>query len=247
MPEALLKIQNLSFSFGRQKIFNDLSMTLEPCEIVTLIGSSGSGKTTLFKILTGILNPEQGSLTFTSDPLESISYMTQEDLLLPWRTVLSNLLLLSELGPINKKQKTGIQEAEALEILSEMGLENYADVYPEQLSGGMRQRVSLARALLQKRPLLFLDEPFGSLDVVMREQIYGLLRKIKDKLGCTILMVTHDFHDAICLSDRILLMHDGRIHKSWVIENGSREDQIIAKEIRKEMCRLKNYGVLEKT
>lgn len=237
MPETLLKIQNLSFSFGEQKILNNFSMRLEAGEVVTLIGCSGAGKTTLFKILTGILTPEHGTLTSAGHLTETISYMTQEDLLLPWRTVLGNLLLLSELG--KQSRPTHSLHTEALAMLAEMGLKNCANVYPDQLSGGMRQRVSLARALLQKRPLMLLDEPFASLDVVLREQIYQLLRKMKDKLGCTILMVTHDFHDALHLSDRILLMHEGVIHKTWNLESNMREDPIlsaqVAEEIRKEL------------
>lgn len=232
MPEPLLKIQNLSFSFGNQRILNDFSLTLDTNEIVTLIGWSGSGKTTLFKILTGVLSPDQGSITFAGHLTESISYMTQEDLLLPWRTVLGNLLLLSELG---KQQQHHSLHEEALALLDDLGLKKYADVFPEQLSGGMRQRVSLARALLQKRPLLLLDEPFDSLDVVLREQIYKLLRKVKDKLKCTILMVTHDFHDAICLSDRIILMHAGTIHNAWKIEDDTRKIPLLSNAIIEEI------------
>lgn len=235
MPEPLLKIQNLSFSFAKQKILNNLSFSLEPNEIVTLIGRSGSGKTTLFKILTGILSPELGSLTFADSLTKSIAYMTQEDLLLPWRNVMDNLLLLSELGKNSHSAPPALHE-EAFAILSEMGLENCEDMYPDQLSGGMRQRVALARALLQKHPLLLLDEPFNSLDVVLREQIYKLLRNIKEKLACTILMVTHDFRDALCLSDRILLMHDGAIHKTWKIDQDARQNLLEA--IRQEMFEL---------
>lgn len=238
MPELLLKTQNLSFSFGEQKILNNLSLELQQGEIVTLLGWSGSGKTTLFKILTGIFTPEQGSIVFSKDPKNSISYMSQEDLLLPWRTVLGNLLLVTELGDSGLSHPFFINEAQKL--LSEMGLEHCTDLYPDQLSGGMRQRVSLARALLQKRPLLFLDEPFGSLDVVLREQIYALLRNIKDEFDCTIMMVTHDFHDAICLSDRILFMHHGSIQKAWEIDNAVREDSgKVITDIRHELFQFK--------
>lgn len=233
MPEPLLNIQNLSFSFGKKEVLKNLTLTLESNEIVTLLGSSGSGKSTLFNILTGIWSYQNGAIHFSANREKSISYMTQEDLLLPWRTVLDNLMLLFELG--KQKESNFSTKKEALEILSEMGLKNYADYYPHQLSGGMKQRISLVRALLQKRPLLLLDEPFGSLDVVMREKIYQQLRSIKDKRCCTIFLVTHDFRDALSLSDRILLLHDGSIYKTWEVKGRCPE---IAEEIRQEMFKM---------
>lgn len=242
MPEPLLKIQNLTFSLGKEKILNNLSLSLERFEVVTLIGWSGAGKTTLFKILTGIHPPEQGTITFAGELTESISYMNQEDSLLPVRTVLGNLLLLTDIGKPSFSNSPLQQEA--LSLLADIGLEKSVNLYPDQLSGGMRQKVSLARALFQKRPLLLLDEPFEGLDLVLREQIYELLSKIKDKLGCTILLMTHDFREALCLTDRILLMHEGSIHKSWTIENRTRQDPLISErmieEIHRELLLLKS-------
>ncbi|MBN9378305.1 MAG: hypothetical protein BGO14_06545 [Chlamydiales bacterium 38-26] len=244
MSNVLLKIQDLCFSFGEHKVIDNLSLTLESNEIVSLIGWSGAGKTTLFKILTGIYTPTKGTLNFSGHLGKSITYMTQEDLLLPWRTVLGNLLLLAELGQVQDLSK--IRE-EARLLLKEMGLENCADLYPDQLSGGMRQRVSLSRALLQKRPLLLLDEPFGGLDVVLREQIYQLLRKIKQELKCTILMITHDFRDALCLSDRIVMLHAGSVYKSWCMDPTIRKDPTahvaLTEEIRNTLFDLKNHPV----
>lgn len=241
MPTFLLKIQNLSFSFGEKKILKNLSLDISPNEVISLVGWSGSGKTTLFKLLAGILPLETGVISVaTGQPAESIAFMAQEDLLLPWRTILENLLLPTELG---KKPSSSLSlQQKALSLLSEMGLKESANLYPEQLSGGMRQRASLARALLQQRPLLLLDEPFNKLDVVLREQIYELLRKIKEKLNCTILMNTHDFRDAIYLADRILLLHDGSIHKIWKIENKLRRDPLhyatLSEEIRQALFNL---------
>jgi ABC-type nitrate/sulfonate/bicarbonate transport system ATPase subunit len=243
MPTFLLKIQNLSFSFGEKKILKNLSLDISPNEVISLVGWSGSGKTTLFKLLAGILPLETGVISVaTGQPAESIAFMAQEDLLLPWRTILENLLLPTELG---KKPSSSLSlQQKALSLLSEMGLKESANLYPEQLSGGMRQRASLARALLQQRPLLLLDEPFNKLDVVLREQIYELLRKIKEKLNCTILMNTHDFRDAIYLADRILLLHDGSIHKIWKIENKLRRDPLhyatLSEEIRQALFNLIN-------
>jgi len=221
MPKSdskLLKVEKVSFSFGEIPILHEIDLELETGEIAALIGTSGSGKSTLFKLITGILEPSIGSI-YINDSLrksEHVSYMMQEDLLLPWRSVLGNLTLLAELG------KTSLNipeiEREAMEILKEVGLAEKEFLFPDQLSGGMRQRVSLARALLQKRPLLLLDEPFGSLDIHLRDQMYALLKKIHLKHKTTILLVTHDFRDALSLADSVYHLAEGQISNKWNID-----------------------------
>lgn len=219
MPEPLLKIQNLSLSFGDKIVLQDFNLTIHKEEIVTLVGASGSGKSSLLKILTGIYTPRENSIIFKGLLKQSISFLTQEDLLLPWRTVLENVLLPFELG----KNPLKGSEAEAIDFLTELGLKDSIHCHPEQLSGGMRQRVCLARALLQKRPLLLLDEPFDSLDIILREQIYEIIKNVKKRQKSSILMVTHDFHDALALSDRIVVLRHGRIFKEWFVEKKHHE------------------------
>lgn len=220
-------------------ILKNISFALEKGEVATLIGASGSGKTTLFKVLTGLLMPQHGDVHVAGlglpEASSQVAYMMQEDLLLPWRTVLKNLTLPSELGG-NPKLFPDIVE-EARKLLREVDLEHSADMLPEQLSGGMRQRVSLARALLQKRPLLLLDEPFCSLDVALREQMYDLLRQIKDRFGTTMLMVTHDFRDALSLSDRIFFLSNGSLVHEWRVPEKLRVDPIQTGLLLEEMRR----------
>lgn len=233
--DLMLSIQQLSFDYPSKTIFNNLSLGISSGEIVTLIGASGSGKTTLFKLLMGSLIKRSGMISVIGcqgkEAQHHISYMTQEDLLLPWRTVLENLLLIGELGK-GKKNHTMLKQ-EALLFLKEVGLEGRENAYPDQLSGGMRQRVSLARILLQKRPLLLLDEPFAALDVVLREQMHALLRDIRLRHGTTILMATHDFRDAQVLSDRVILLDQGVISQEWEIDEERRHDyQSFHKELR---------------
>jgi NitT/TauT family transport system ATP-binding protein len=217
MDNPILKIDKLSFLFSSSLVLNELTLSLQSGEIAALIGSSGAGKTTLFKMITGLLPSNQGSISIAGSLVhpkcQQVAYMTQEDLLLPWRTVLKNLTLTSELG----KRSIPRQQLhrEALELLSEVGLAGYENAYPDELSGGMRQRVSLARALLLKRPLLLLDEPFGSLDVILREQMYALLKQIRLRFGTTILLITHDFRDALNLAERIFLLAQGKICREW--------------------------------
>lgn len=221
-----LTVAQLSFSYDTKVILNHLSLQLKKGEIGTIIGASGSGKSTFFKILAGLLPIHTGEIIIDGlSPQQRsqwIAYMMQQDLLLPWRTVLSNLMLAMELGPCDTSTRT--TKEEAFVLLEELGLIDWANKYPEELSGGMRQRVSLARALLQKRPILLLDEPFGALDVGLREQMYQLLQRIQAKYQTTMLMVTHDFRDALSLSNRIFLLSQGTIYKEWQLTPALRED-----------------------
>jgi NitT/TauT family transport system ATP-binding protein len=222
----MLEVNHLSFSYASHPILRDVNLVLKNEEIGTLIGISGSGKTTLFKLLTGMISPLKGTISIagqgTPVGYHHVAYMTQDDLLLPWRTVLDNLTLIAELG--KKPIALETLRSEARILLQEIGLGGLEASYPEQLSGGMRQRVSLARALLLKRPLLLLDEPFGSLDIGLREHMYALLRRLQSQRGTTMLMVTHDFRDAMSLSDRIFLLDEGCIKHEWEISSSTRKD-----------------------
>ena len=223
----MLEIKQLTFSYGKQPLLEDLSFSLKKGEIGVLIGASGSGKTTLFNLLTGMLKPQKGSIQLGGN----FAYMMQKDMLLPWRSVIKNLTLLSELG--SKSQAPLLRES--LGLLHQMGLSSCENLYPEELSGGMRQRVSLAQALLLKRPVLLLDEPFGSLDVITREQLYLLLQEIRNTEGITILMVTHDFRDAIALADKVFLLNRGKVEKDWKITSEMRQEPHMSHHLLREM------------
>lgn len=239
-----IQLEHLYFSYQNQLLLDDLSLSLRQGEIGALIGTSGSGKSTLFKLLAGLLPLQQGRLIVQGleAPLayQQLAYMMQQDLLLPWRTVLDNVLLITELGkePVDKQSA----KEQAYILLEEVGLRNYFDYYPEELSGGMRQRVSLARTLMQKKPVLLLDEPFGALDVGLREHLYRLLHQIRDKYGTTILLVTHDFRDAISLSDRLFLLSKKHIYREWVLSSILKEDFVWMGHLQKEVQQLLNYS-----
>lgn len=222
----MLVIQDVSFSYDENPVLQGIDLMIEKEEIVVLIGPSGSGKTTLFHLITGLLSPSSGTISIEGTSGEEarnlVGYMMQEDLLLPWRSILRNVLLPFEIG--SPKLDLDVARLQARNILDEVKLSHTSHMLPGQLSGGMRQRVSLARTLLQNRPLLLLDEPFGSLDVHLREEMHAFLRKMSQQHRTTIFMITHDFRDAISLADRIILLGEGKITNEWFINSQMRED-----------------------
>ncbi len=235
IPSPVLEIKQLSFSYGHSSILNQLNLSLKKNEIMALIGASGSGKSTLFKLISGLLNPSQGTVAIypMADSLQRVTYMMQQDFLLPWRTVMDNILLPLELG---KKKPIHSQVRQDVTILLQsMGLQGKENCFPDELSGGMKQRVALARALICKPTLLLLDEPFGSLDVLLREQLYTLLHRICQTFNTTFLLVTHDFHDAIALADRILLLAAGHIQKEWQVTPTIRQDYAAVGQLKDEI------------
>lgn len=200
----MLEITALTFGYSDLPLLEDLSLYVSQGDIVSIVGPSGCGKTTLFKLIAGLYKPQKGSIK-----APALSYMTQEDLLLPWKTVLGNLLFMYALESTGKSISQ--QKAHVLALLHDMGLEGIEDYYPRALSGGMRQRVSLARALLLARPLLLLDEPFGAIDPFRRKDLYALLKGIQKKYHLTIVLISHDVRDVITLSTQIYYLDQGKL------------------------------------
>lgn len=229
----LLQVKGLTFTYENSSVLKDLSVSLRAGEVASLIGVSGAGKSTFFKLLTGMIEPIAGEIVIAGHTLPSaqqqVAYLMQEDLLLPWRTVLSNVTLVAELGPDRRNLKELTKKAR--ERIAEVGLRGRENSLPESLSGGQRQRVAIARALLLDKPLLLLDEPFFSLDPLSREQLFVLLRTLQKRYGMTILMATHDFRDALCLSDRILLLNEGRIAEQWIIDEEIRQEAMAMSDL----------------
>lgn len=212
---SILSINDLSYSFINEKpIFKQISMDICQGEFVSVIGASGSGKSTLFKLITGLLEPDQGEILINGQPARkragAVGYMPQKDLLLPWRTVGENVLLPLEVAKINKRSKL----PEVREWLDRFGLAAYENSYPNELSGGMRQRVAFLRTLMTGKDLLLLDEPFGALDSLTKRNMHTWLLGLWGELQKTVIFITHDLEEALLLSDRIyLLKNDYRVQE----------------------------------
>jgi len=185
-------------------VLSQVAINIPRGDWVTIIGPSGGGKTTLVKILAGILIPDSGKIIIEAkgeDPRRVIAYMPQNDSLLPWRTSLGNAILTSEIEGRSRKEA----QSEARELFGRFGLAGFENLYPSELSGGMRQRLALIRTFLSHREVLLLDEPLGSLDPLTRTTMQEWLLLVWQELGKSILLVTHDVDEAIFLSDLIYL------------------------------------------
>ncbi|MDY0405276.1 ABC transporter ATP-binding protein [Virgibacillus sp. 179-BFC.A HS] len=188
-------------------------------EFVSLVGPSGCGKSTILSIVSGIMQQTKGKVLLDNHPVRefpgAIGYMLQQDYLFPWKTIIDNVLL----GPkIQQKTSADIRK-KALELLSEVGLKNVEDDYPDSLSGGMRQRVALVRTLVTDPKVLLLDEPFSALDYQTKLNLEDLVHKLLRQYHKTAILVTHDIGEAISMTDRIFVMeaNPGRIAKTFEV------------------------------
>ena len=205
-----LEVKNLTKAFNRGDdllpVLEGISLVAAPHEFVAVLGPSGCGKSTLFNLISGLLKPDTGEICFDGKPVADCTglsaYMQQKDLLLPWRTVLGNVLLGCEIA----RQQMTASRAEATALIAQLGLNGFEDSYPSQLSGGMRQRVALARTLMLKKRVLLLDEPFGALDAMTRFSLQSLMLEIWQQWQQTVLLITHDIEEALLLSDRIYVL-----------------------------------------
>lgn len=233
--ELQVMIKNVYKSFPRENrqnlVLKDINLEIKKGEFISLLGPSGCGKSTLLKMIGGLLDSTSGQLIMgggeIKGPRKEIGFMFQKAVLLPWRTVEQNLLLPLEIAKGDvEAAKTRISE-----LLELVGLTGYENYYPKELSGGMQQRISLARTLMNDPDILLLDEPFGALDEFTRENLNFSLMDIAEKSGKTVILVTHNISEAVLMSDRVLVMG---INPGHVLENlhidiqKPRTDQVMA-------------------
>ena len=215
-----LEIKNLSYSFGDNHILKDINIYVKENEMVAIVGSSGVGKSTLFNLIAGVLKKQSGEIIIngSDDYIGKVAYMLQKDLLFEHKTIINNVIL----PKIDKK----VALEEGRKILKQFNLEKYADKYPKQLSGGMRQRVALIRTYMFKRNIFLLDEAFSALDAITKKELHKWYLNLKKEFNLTTLLITHDIEEAIFLSDRIYILANkpGEIIKEIKIEINPNED-----------------------
>lgn len=196
-----LEVHSLAKRFGDLEVLRDISFAVTEQESLAILGPSGCGKTTLLRILLGLEMADAGSI---SSPLDRAGYLPQGSLLFPWKRVMENIELPLQLRGVAKETR----RAQIRPLLTTFGLGGFESAYPFELSGGMRQRVALLRAVTAGATTLILDEPFGALDTVTRHRLQDWLVRTIDQLTCSMIFVTHDLEEAIVLSHRTLVLSE---------------------------------------
>ena len=241
----LLRLSDVAktFSTGTTALAG-IGLTIFPGEFVSLLGPSGCGKSTLLKLIAGLVAPSSGMIdwpqsTYTADgsPEPALGFVFQEPTLLPWRTAADNVQLPLLLAGVNRQEA----RERAGEALAQVGLSAFADSYPRQLSGGMKMRVSIARALVTRPKILLMDEPFAALDEITRTKLNDELLQLFARQGLTVIFVTHSVYESVYLSSRIVVMttRPGRVTAEIPIEmTYPRLEEFRMSQAYNERCRL---------
>ncbi|MET0237169.1 MAG: ABC transporter ATP-binding protein [Kibdelosporangium sp.] len=207
MAETKLRVDGLYKGFpGPLPVLDGISFDIAPGEFIAVIGPSGCGKSTLFNVIAGLDQPDAGRVLVdeadATGQVGAFAYMPQRDLLFPWRTVLDNTTLGLEVAGMSRRAA----RERARPLFAPFGLTGFESARPAQLSGGMRQRAALLRTVVQDRPVLLLDEPFGALDSLTRTDMQCWLDGVRGQFDWTVLMITHDIREAVYLADRVIVL-----------------------------------------
>nr|CBX82305.1 Taurine ABC transporter, ATP-binding protein TauB [Erwinia amylovora ATCC BAA-2158] len=220
----MLTVSHLRASYGERLVLQDINLTIDSDELVVVLGPSGCGKTTLLNLIAGFIPADGGSITLDGQPVSGPGadrgVVFQHEGLLPWRNVLDNVAFGLQLAGVEKSERRAV----AQRMLKKAGLQGTERHFIWQLSGGMRQRVGIARALAADPRLLLLDEPFGALDAFTREQMQELLLRLWRDSGKQILLITHDIEEAVFLASELILLSPGpgRIVERLALDFGRR-------------------------
>jgi NitT/TauT family transport system ATP-binding protein len=229
-----LVFQSVSLSFGATEILRDIDLTIGEGEFVCVVGPSGCGKTTLLRLIAGLLKATGGAVAYRGQvhdrPSSDIAVVFQDyaNALLPWRTAEGNVSLALEAAGKPRRERP----ARIAELLRKVGLETHAKRFPTEMSGGMQQRLQIARCLAQEPSMLLMDEPFGALDAMTRQKLQDEILAIVSQSNVTTFFVTHDLEEAIYLGDRVVALapHPGRIAKIFDVSIPRPRDQLTTRE-----------------
>jgi len=222
--QKLIDIKDVHLSYetasGKLPVLDGFSMSVDKDGFTAVVGPSGCGKSTLTRLIAGLLKPDSGSVWLdgakVTTPRASVGMAFQNPVLLEWRSIIKNVMLPLEIVP------TRLSKAEQLDraryLLSLVGLEGFEDKRPSELSGGMRQRASLCRALIHQPDVLILDEPFGALDAFTREDLWQIMHQVKSREPFTGVMITHDLRESIYLADQVVVMSDRPAKTQYVLD-----------------------------
>jgi NitT/TauT family transport system ATP-binding protein len=231
----VLEVTGLTRGYGSHLAIADVTLQVADGELVTIVGPSGCGKSTLLRCVAGLLPPTSGRVvldgavvTRVPDRL-AVIFQDYSRSLYPWLTVADNVVL-----PLRRTERRAVRRQSALAALESVGLAGFAGRYPWQLSGGMQQRVAIARALACDPVLLLMDEPFGSMDAQMREDLEDLVLRMRAERNITILLVTHDIDESVYTGDRVVVLSHGpgRVVADLPVGLPAPRDQIATKELR---------------
>ena len=200
----MLRVRDLAVGYGAEPVIEGVNLEVAPGKFVSLVGPSGSGKTSILRAVSGLLTPRSGGIDLNGSR-ESLGFLFQDDALLPWRTARENVAL----GLRIRKLPTKAAESEADAWLARLGLEGFGARFPHELSGGQRKRVAIAQILALKPKLLLMDEPFASLDAIVRTRITQELLNWVEREHLSVLLVTHDLEEALTVSDTVYLLSQG--------------------------------------
>jgi NitT/TauT family transport system ATP-binding protein len=212
-PATLLDFQNVTVAFGSRTVMGPTTLSVSDGEFLAIVGPSGCGKSTLLNLAAGMLFPSSGQVAYRgtriNQPNRDVGYVTQKNYCLPWRNVRQNIMLPLEFRGLSRPEA----ERMANDAIRQVGLAGSEDAYPNQLSGGMLQRVMIARTLVYRPNVYLMDEPFGSLDAQLRMKMHAELLGLWQRTKAAFIFVTHDLHEAITLADRVVVMSQrpGRI------------------------------------
>lgn len=203
-----ISIKNVAHAFGTLQVLDGLDVTIEPGAFTAVVGPSGCGKSTLTRLIAGLMKPDTGTVSVGGQPVTgpraNVGMAFQNPVMLEWRTILNNVLLPLEIVPNSMSQKE--REDRGRELLAMVGLAGFEDRKPSELSGGMRQRASLCRALVHRPDILIMDEPFGALDAFTREDLWQIMHDLRLQEKFTCLLITHDLRESLFLADQVVVL-----------------------------------------